>query len=135
MLIQSDETENFFDDKNICLICYDNLNNNDNISILKCCHKYHYNCILLSYRKVNKRICPYCRSDGGFLDLPKGVSPEYKIHYTSIYNKEQLKIKYIEGKCKYILKQGKNKGKQCSFNSKTENDFCNRHNKIIIKTE
>ena len=32
---------------NICKICYDTLKPEDNISLLKCQHKFHYDCIML----------------------------------------------------------------------------------------
>ena len=44
-----------FDDKNICLICYDSMENNNNISILKCGHKYHYNCIYQTYKNLKNK--------------------------------------------------------------------------------
>ena len=39
-------------------------------------------------------------------------------------------IKYIPGKCKYILKKGQNAGFQCSLNEKN-NGYCTRHFKLI----
>ena len=132
MLIKSDSESNIntFDDKNICLICYDELDNN--ISILNCGHKYHNECILMTYKNEKKKQCPYCRSDGGYLKLLPGVIPVYNIHkeYFS-YKKKDFKIELIEGRCKHILTQGKNKGKQCSFKSKTDIGYCNRHFKIL----
>ena len=125
-----------FDDKNICLICYDSMENNNNISILKCGHKYHYNCIYQTYKNLkNKRECPYCRCDGGYIALPEGRIPEKHIHQEYLeYRKGNTGIvKLIEGRCKYILKRGLNAGYQCSFKIKCESGYCTRHHKIIEK--
>ena len=102
MLISSKNIDENFDDTNICLICYDKLDNN--VSILKCNHKFHYECIHMTYKNSKKKKCPYCRSDGGFLELPKGTIPEYSIHkeYSS-YRNNNFKIELIENRCKYIL--------------------------------
>ena len=130
MLISTSEDDTSFDDKDICLICYDKLD--ENVSILKCNHKYHYKCIQMTYKNTKKRNCPYCRSDGGFLELPKGTIPLYGIHKEYInYKKNNYDIVLIENKCKYILVKGKNKGCQCSFNSKTEEGYCMRHHNML----
>ena len=131
MLISGDKNENTFDDKDICLICYDKLDNN--ISILKCSHKFHYECILMTYKNSKKKQCPYCRGYGDYLKLPDGIVPEYNIHkeYLS-YKKQDYNITLIEGRCKHILTQGKNKNKQCSFKSKTDQGYCKRHYNIFV---
>ena len=136
--ILNDNVEQNFDDKDLCLICYDRMETNQNLSILNCGHKYHYDCIYLTYKKLkNKKECPYCRADGGYLNLPQGRIPEKYIHKEYLEYKKGNKdvLKLIEGKCKYILKRGKNAGCQCSFNIKTDNGYCNRHNKLIIGQE
>ena len=129
MLIKSDSGVNTFNDNNICLICYDELD--DNVSILNCGHKYHYNCILLTYKNTKSKTCPYCRSPGGYLKLEPGIVPEYNIHKEYVYyKKNDYKIELIEHRCKYILVKGKNKGNQCSFKHK-EGGYCTRHFKML----
>ena len=49
-----------------CYICCDIFIENTNIKgeqpvILKCGHKFHYNCILMSYKTARNTLCPYCR--------------------------------------------------------------------------
>lgn len=130
MFIKSDEGENTFNDNNICLVCYDELKEED-LSILKCGHKFHYECIHMTYKNMKSRCCPYCRSDGGYLKLYPGVVPEYNIHYEYItFKKKEYQIELIEGRCKHILIKGKNKGKQCSFKDKGEG-YCGRHIKLL----
>lgn len=123
---------------NICKICYDSLETQNNISLLKCGHKFHYECIMLTYKTLKgKRQCPYCRKDGGYLDLYPGKAPIKNIHkeYSDFKNGNLDSIKFIEGKCKFILKRGKNVGNQCSFNIKTNQGYCARHHKMLFKNE
>ena len=141
MIIHSDqEKEKNFDDSKLCLICYDNYNEEPNINDntkcvkLKCGHKFHYECIYITYKSLKgQRKCPYCRSDGGFLPLIAGQIPQQYIHkeYVKLKKGEPVNINLIPGKCKYILKKGKNAGNQCKFGIKTECGYCNMHFKII----
>ena len=138
MIIHSENNDSKIsnNDENICKICYDILTPEDNISLLKCKHKFHYECILMTYKTLKgKRQCPYCRKDGGFLDLCPGKAPVKYIHkeYSDYKNGNLDSIKFIEGKCKFILKRGKNVGNQCSFNIKTESGYCQRHHNMIFK--
>jgi len=127
-----------------CPICHTELNDDEKIETLKCGHKFHYECIFITYKfnsskyKGNKlRKCPYCRDNGGYLSLQNNLVPIKDIHEE--YN---IFIKYLQednideymkflnkDKCLAILKTGKNKNEQCS--SKTlNNNFCKRHKKI-----
>ena len=127
-----------------CPICYVKL---DETEIkLKCGHKFHYNCILNSY-KISTiknyiklfRKCPYCRNNGGFLPLRENSYPYKNIHVEH-YEIEQYLIrndfdklkeivdKYIDKtKCNAILKTGINKGYQCKKNKKKETNYCHLH--------
>ena len=127
-----------------CAICHSELNDNEEIETLKCGHRFHYDCIFITYKfncskyrghKIRK--CPYCRDNGGYLSLKNNLVPIKDIHEE--YN---IFIKYLQednideymkflnkDKCLAILKTGKNKNEQCS--SKTlNNNFCKRHKKI-----
>lgn len=143
MIIHSDlDNEENFDDSNLCRICYDeykddeNINDNTKCVTLKCGHKFHYECIYMTYKSLKgQRTCPYCRKDGGFLPLIPGQMPQQYIHLEYIKLKENpnqpLNIELIPNKCKYILKTGKNKGNQCKFGIKNEAGYCNMHFKKI----
>ena len=100
------------DNKNICNICYDIIDeNNDNLSKLKCGHIYHHDCIVLSYTYSNNTKCPYCRQDGGL-------------------------IKKLSKLCKAIIKNGKKKGMLCNCKIKNaNNNYCGRHTPKIITIE
>jgi hypothetical protein len=143
MIIHSDlDNEENFDDSNLCRICYDeykddeNVNDNSKCVTLKCGHKFHYECIYMTYKSLKgQRTCPYCRKDGGFLPLIPGQMPQQYIHSEYIKFKENpnqpLNIELIPNKCKYILKTGKNKDNQCKFGIKTEEGYCNMHFKKV----
>jgi len=92
------ELNNNMDEQNECYICSDELNS-ENITILDCGHKFHEPCIEMSYKNANNTLCPYCRQ------------PSKQI---------------LSQKCKGIIKSGKNKGKQCSFNPKY-GVYCGKH--------
>ena len=49
----NDNSENI-DFDNLCSICYDSLDE-ETVVTLKCGHKYHYNCISMTYKSINKR--------------------------------------------------------------------------------
>ena len=143
MIIHSDiNQEETFDDSKLCLICYEDYNEESDINDktkcvkLKCGHKFNYECIYITYKSQKKnRVCPYCRTDGGFLPLIPGQMPQQYIHkeYMKIKEKQPINIELIPNKCKYILKTGKNSGNQCKNNIKTTTGYCNMHFKIINK--
>lgn len=72
-----------------CLICYSPLD--EITTAIKCGHKFHRDCILSWYQDQavndacsgNKipRSCPYCRSDGGYLDLYVGEKFIKTVHF------------------------------------------------------
>ena len=140
MIIHSDlEKNEEFDDSNICRICYDDLNEDDtvkdNLKCVKllCGHKYHYECIFLTFKSSKGlRKCPYCRKDGGYLPLIAGQIPIQYIHKEYVKNQSNVQIELIPNKCKYILTTGKNTGCQCKFSIKTPQGYCNMHIKKII---
>lgn len=111
--------------EDICNTCYELLNND--IIVLKCGHKYHYDCILNSYKyslDVLKRLCPYCRSYGGYLPLKEGTTAEKHIHYG--YKKKKITNNIFFEECGAIIKSGKNKGNKCTAMGKY-NGWCGRH--------
>ena len=133
MIIHSDvnntEQDNY-DVEDKCLVCHDKIESE--LVTLKCGHKYHYNCIFMTYKSNNnKRECPYCRGDGGYLKLKDGMIPFNNIHrefedYVN-GNFSLENIKYIPGKCKKILKTGKNIGTQCKNKPKPGEEYCGKH--------
>ena len=91
-----------------CYICCDIFIENTNIKgeqpvILKCGHKFHYNCILMSYKTARNTLCPYCRQSGGKLII------EQKIEY-----------------CSALINSGPNKGCICNNEAKY-NGYCGKH--------
>lgn len=136
-----------------CLICYDKI---DETSIkIKCGHEFHYECIVGAYKMYTNtlRECPYCRTDGGYLELLDNQIPLKNIHRE--YNKfKKKKIKKNNQKsnnqktnnqktsnkiskvlkteeiCKSLLKSGKNKGNQCKHFALFGNEgYCGIHKK------
>lgn len=43
---------------NLCLICLDSMNKDNNIIMIDCGHKYHSECLLTWFER--KKICPEC---------------------------------------------------------------------------
>jgi len=90
---------------NVCNICKD-LNNDSSIN-LKCGHKYHRECILLSIKHSSNE-CPYCRQ---YIYIPDIINTKPTL-------------------CKGIIKSGKNKGNQCnSMANYLNGEFCGKHSK------
>ena len=151
--------EDVSEDTQECLICYDKL---DDTSIkIKCGHEFHYDCIVNAYKMYTNtlRECPYCRMDGGYLQLQDNQVPLKNIHREynkfkkkkitnkikklnksksnnqtesnkqSKSNKQNKSIKTQEI-CKSLLKSGKNKGQQCKHFALLNNDgYCGIHKK------
>jgi len=87
-----------------CMICHLPIENN--ITKLKCMHKYHSECI--EYLKKNQSIiCPYCQV---LTNISNNIKKENHINLLH---------------CNKLIKSGPNKGNQCY---KTN---CMRHNKVI----
>ena len=128
--VQNSEEQNY-SVEDCCLVCHDKLTDDDSVK-LKCGHKFHYSCIFMTYKaNSNKRECPYCRTDGGYLKLKDGMIPFFNIHrefedYVS-GNFNLDNINYIPGKCKKILKTGKNAGTQCKNKHKPGEEYCGIH--------
>ncbi len=128
----------------VCPICYDTVEG-DNLQVLSCGHKFHYDCILATFRSAqisyeNKyRECPYCRVQSDFIDLRPGTLPLKNIHreYEELKGKnikiETLDKYLVKSKCKAILRTGANKGSQCS-RSIYENGYCKIHLKKPVAT-
>ena len=125
-----------------CYICYEMIKE-DELMTLICNHKYHYDCIIETFRnnKQNSyktRQCPYCRMNTNYLPLRMGYLPIRDIHleYNNI-RKSKIKIEDLESfsiivnpdKCSMFLKSGPNKGKQCSKNRNDQSIFCTCHKK------
>lgn len=145
-----DNIDNINNEKELCPICLDALDSDD-IVTLKCNHKYHYNCILHTYKmkisgnKYNSliRMCPYCRDYGGYLELCPNIFPLKHIHKE--FNKimdcinnndfdrlEKITENFInKNKCYAILKSGDNKGNQCS-RKKVDGNYCTIHKKYKL---
>ena len=90
-----------------CYICCDtftesNIKGEQQV-ILKCGHKFHYNCIVMSYKKARNKLCPYCRQPGG-----------------------KIIVKETINYCKAIIGSGPYKGCVCKIKAKY-NGYCGRH--------
>jgi hypothetical protein len=112
-----------------CDICFEK---HDKTSvILKCKHRFHYDCILASFvrKKIkNKSIrsCPYCRQSSGYLPLLDGMKPIKHIH-------KEKKKKNITVRCLAVIKNGKRKGKSCKHSVITKSLYCGIHKNYINK--
>jgi len=109
-----------------CYTCYCKLSGK--IIQLKCSHRFHYNCILESYKfdELNRK-CPYCRCNGGYLPLIDGILPIQNIH------KEFYSYKCIQKRfCDSIIKSGCNKGMICGRRIKN-NGKCGIHIKNVLE--
>lgn len=116
--------------EDLCGICY--LPNDNTNYVLKCNHKFHYECLLNSIKFSNNynksssnkynKICPYCRTPINYIDLRPGYSFIKNIHKPISHNI----------KCKAILKSGKNKGQICGCSVKY-GEYCGRHYKSATK--
>lgn len=114
-----------------CSIC--GLSLNDKYAIeLKCNHKFHYECLLCSFKEIKKTSfkhnycnrCPYCRRSCGVLPIVNGLKAiTYQIHYKTTDKKPE----YEETRCKGILKSGKNKGSLCGKKCQLGYEYCKRH--------
>tara|TARA_Y100000591_G_C21480809_1_gene520398 strand:+ start:192 stop:617 length:426 start_codon:yes stop_codon:yes gene_type:complete len=131
-------------DQQECPICYEKISEDD-METLSCGHKFHYECILATFRAApityeNKnRECPYCRIQSKHLTLRLGTLPIKNIHreYDELKGKnikvETLDKYLVKTQCKAILKTGVNKGNQCSRKIH-ENGFCKIHSKKPVAT-
>ena len=72
-----------------CGICGSALLDLDDIVKLKCNHKYHFECITLSYKFSHNKLCPYCRKPSPIPTSKNAIKPI--------------------GSCEAILKTGKRK--------------------------
>ena len=112
-----------------CDICFEK---HDKTSlILKCKHRFHYDCILESFKKKkfkngSIRSCPYCRQKTGYLPLLEGMKPIRHIH-----KEKKYKVKTVI--CSAIHKNGKNKNKQCKYSVKINSLYCGIHKNYLNK--
>ena len=111
-------------EQEICSICGEG--GDEVFHTLDCNHRFHYQCLLLSFRNMKDNNCPYCRSSKNVLPVINGV----KKIYPQIHNVDDNYIlSYQVKKCEHILTRGKNKGNQCSKNCKLGNNYCSVHSK------
>ncbi len=108
-LVSNMSIEENTDGKDECYICGDILEVEKEYK-LDCGHKFHLNCIKLSF-ETNKNVynpnieCPYCRK-------PCNINNIYE--------------------CNAIIQSGKNKGKKCICNAKFGN-YCGKHKTAFKK--
>lgn len=117
--------------KNICLISYDELDKNH--ITLECGHKFNYNSIFnevynqkfnknyLEIQKLSKNEikCPYCRN------IQRSILPPKDGYNKFMYVNYPLKYCMKPNICEYIFKTGKKKGLKC--NSKCFKTHCSSH--------
>ena len=101
---------------------------------LNCGHKFHYECLMKSFmnnnNKNNYNNCPYCRKESGYLPIVNGLKKlVVGIHcenYQDFYD-DNGNHKLKNKPCQYILKKGKNKGKECGKNCYLGYNYCKIH--------
>ena len=136
---EDDDNDNY---KNTCLITSQPLT--EHFITLPCNHTFNYLPIyneIINQKTVKKNImmdctklyinqikCPYCRTTHNKLIPYISMSGVTKIKGVNspIHHTMNLST------CKYILKSGKNKGKQCSCLCNF--DYCKRHSTIVNKS-
>lgn len=106
-----------------CPICGDELEHKY-VHELKCGHKFHYECLMMSFKSMKNTTCPYCRAPYNLLPLVNGL----KKLYHGIHDMDEWET-YENKKCLHILEKGKNKGIQCSHNCHIGMEYCLIHNK------
>ena len=122
--IQSTEYES-----ECCDICGDKHNNES--LILQCGHKYHYMCILQTFKTINERECPYCRQKSNLLEYNNKYPGPYKnIHKfcTEMINHER---------CHGLIVSGERKNLQCNNYPSVYIDkvgYCKKHS-ILLKND
>ena len=112
-----------------CSICGDNFNN-EYCHTLECNHKFHYNCLLLTFKNLRSNSCPYCRSKDNYLPIVNGLKkPLIGIHASKITDlfDENGHKKYNNKPCNALLKKGPRKGEECGKNCKLGYDKCRIH--------
>ena len=78
----------------ICSICLNDLNfSNENISVLKCGHFFHHDC-LQNWIQIRKT-CPECRRPVGKNSVVKKVYPKVNEDNSNVYNGNSSKSKEL----------------------------------------
>jgi len=99
---------------NACLICNTSMDAL-NTHVLKCNHKFHYDCILGWYKTCASKFlthsnnfkvqtCPYCRNKGGWLPIKEGDTPIEYVNCDHI--KHGAAVKKLSKKTKAKLFSG-----------------------------
>jgi hypothetical protein len=110
-----------------CSICGEDFKN-EYCHTLKCNHKFHYNCLQLTFKNLRCNHCPYCRGKNNYLPVVNGLKKLHiGVHVTSY--EEVEKYSNLNKPCNTILKRGKNKGNECGKNCQLGYDKCKMHNK------
>lgn len=95
------------DNENLCSICLENINNEQNYILPECGHCFHTNCIMHWFRSGNTN-CPYCNNNGINSTLFRGrySIDRYKLLRRVSRNKNAPKqLKNIVNNLKKLEKQ------------------------------
>tara|TARA_B100001094_G_scaffold19429_1_gene16602 strand:- start:149 stop:526 length:378 start_codon:yes stop_codon:yes gene_type:complete len=110
-----------------CEICGDLLDS-QYVHKLSCGHKYHYQCIFLTYKHTKNIQCPYKCKMKEKLPLVNGI----KKVVPWIHEVDEANV-YENKKCETLLTRGKNKGMSCSRYCELGYFNCKIHNKSLKK--
>ena len=112
-----------------CNICGDDLSEQTELK-LKCKHKYHYGCLLLSLQgkmvgkrlRVTERCCPYCRTRIPLLPHKVGYGEHIPSIHTTLAIQAATKTGVAIVTCTATCKSGQ----PCKFKGKF-NGMCGHH--------
>jgi hypothetical protein len=115
----------------LCTICGSDINNENDLQLLECNHKFHYKCILKylisnlnQNSKHNQNCCPYCKQSFNFLPLKNNIKYIKYIH-------EIPKPKLNSNEISYYCKGFSLSGEMCKKKVAINGSYCHIHKLFV----